>query len=229
MARSVMDPAACLRSRVLLSSSIVTATLKKLTLGLSLLACLATAQAQPAGKVPFDAAEAEALLAPGQASLIGRVYAITTARKPLIEFFQKRKYGNNLMVYLVPLTRHVQSVTEGVSAKQLFYVVMSKLDPTAEVWSARVMTDEEGNFRFRALKPGKYLLLVTIPYRTEAYNHEYQGEMTTTTYVNNIPIGFSTESIYKDGPVHEIDLEHYIVRVVTVEAGEPVTDLGTFD
>lgn len=164
------------------------AALRKLALGLSLLACLASAQAQPSSPTPFHPAEAEALLAPGEASLTGRIYTVPSGRKALIEFFQKRKYGNNLMVYLLPATAHLKSVTQGVSDDQLFYAVLSKLDPQAEVWSARVMTDEEGNFRFRALKPGQYLLLATIPYKTEAYNREYQGEVTTTTYPNRVLI-----------------------------------------
>lgn len=197
--------------------------------GLAAFASLVSAQAQPTGPVPFDSGEAEALLGPGESSLAGRIYAITSGRKALIEFFQQRKYGNNLMVYLLPMTGHVKSLTEGVSEQQLFYVVLSKLDPQAELWSARVMTDEEGRFRFRALKPGSYLLLATIPYKAEAFKREYQGEMTTTTYVNNIPVGFTTDSIYSDGPTHLIDLEHTIVRMVKVEAGERETDLGTFD
>ncbi|MBS2035194.1 hypothetical protein JST97_09395 [bacterium] len=205
------------------------ASLRNLAAGLLVLACLASVQAQPSTRPLFNPAEAEELLAPGEASLTGRIFTVTNGRKALISFFEKRKYGNNLVVYLLPMTGHVKAVTEGVADDQLFYVVLSKLDPQAEGWSARVMTDEEGNFRFRALKPGKYLLMATIPYKTEVYNHEYQGEMTTTTYLNNVPIGFSSESIYKDGPSREIDLDHYIVRMVTVEADQPVTDLGTFD
>lgn len=212
---------------LLLNSTIVKVNLKILVVVWAALACLA--QAQPSGPLPFDAGEAEALLGPGERSLVGRIYAITSARKALIEFFQQRKYGNNLMVYLLPMTGHVKSLTEGVSDQQLFYVVLSKLDAQAELWSARTMTDEEGRFRFRALKPGRYLFLATIPYKAEAFKREYAGEVTTTTYVNNIPIGFSTESIYNDGPTHKIDLEHTIVRVVQVEANEPETDLGTFD
>lgn len=204
-------------------------TLRNFVLGLSAWACLVSAQAQTSARVSFRPAEAEALLEPGEASLVGRIYTVPSGRKALISFFEKRKYGNNLMVYLIPLSGHVRSVIEGVSEDRLFYAVMSKMDPQAEVWSARVMTDEEGNFRFRALKPGKYLLLATIPYQTEMYNREYQGEVTTTTYMNNVPIGFNTESIYKDGPSQTVDLDHYIVRTVTVEAKERETDLGTFD
>ena len=204
-------------------------SLKNLTFGLMALACLASAQAQEKGKVPFDAREAEALLAPGESTLTGRLYAITSGRKALIPIFEQRKYGSDMMVYLLPMTRHVKSVTEGVSDTKLFYEVLTRLEGQAEGWSARVLTDSEGRFRFRALKPGKYLLMASIPYKKEVFNREYQGEMTTTTFVNNIPIGFSSESIYLDGPTHKIDLDHTILRVVTVEADEKVTDLGDVD
>lgn len=203
---------------------------KKLAVAVTAVGCLAVAAgAEEQAKVPFDAREAEALLEPGESTLVGRLYAITSARKALIPIFQQRKYGSDMMVYLLPMTAHVKSVTDGVPSKQLFYAVLSGLDGQSEGWSARVLTDSEGRFRFRALKPGKYLLLASIPYKADAFTREYQGEMTTTTFVNNIPIGFSSESIYLDGPTHKIDLDHTIVRIVTIEADEKETDVGDVD
>lgn len=58
------------------------------------------------------------------------------------------------------MTKHVKSITEGDASDRLDYAVYGRLE--AEAWSARVLTDHEGRFQFRAPQPGKYLLPVGL-------------------------------------------------------------------
>ncbi len=213
--------------------------MKNLTSLLAATLCAVTAFAQdpgdrkaprPAGETPFDPAEAEALLAPGEASVTGRIYAITSAKKAIIKAFQQREYGKNTMVHLFPMTKHVQSLADENPGRQLFFALLSKLDPSSEVWTARAITDEGGNFKFRALKPGRYMLVATIPYKASVVTRTDTGMVNTTaTFMNGWPVSFNSERIYSYGPSHKIDLDHNVVRIVTVRGDTPLTNLGDLD
>lgn len=190
--------------------------------------------ASPAPQSFFDPADAIAGLEAGEAILIGRPSASRTAGsgKSKIE----RVYSKNEVVYLLPFSPFIQSlVTANANNKG---VLIALLAPAQE-YSARVLTDENGYFVFRGLKPGRYLLLTAVPYKAAVTIREDTGKTRTETQYNSTPIfgaegfeGYQLESSTSiTSPIYRYrdavtDLEHRILKIVDVRADQTVTNLG---
>lgn len=207
---------------------------------LALSCCLAGLVSVPALAEPdpvFDPAAAIVGLEPGEATLTGRPGAsrrsLPNAKEPgKVE----RVYSQNEVVYLLPFSPFVQATVDKYANN--IGVLVVQIAPAQE-YSARVLTDENGYFTFRGLKPGRYLLMTAVPYEAEVSIREDTGKTRTDTQYSGTQWfgpygagGFQLESSTSiTSPIYRYrsaisDLEHRIVKVVEVSADKPTTNLG---
>lgn len=212
------------------------------TIGIFLLLSgfLGIASAPALSAPPFDPTDAIAGLAPGESTLTGRPGASRRAlpgsqNKGKVE----RVYSKNEVVYLMPFSPFIEAVVaENAKNKALLIVSITP----AQEYSARVLTDDNGYFTFRGLKPGRYLLLTAIPYQAAVTIREDTGKTRTDTQYRGIqwmgpndPGAFQLESSTSiTSPVYRYrnaisDLEHRILKVVEVKADQRVTNLGEIE
>jgi hypothetical protein len=192
--------------------------------------------ASPAPQSFFDPADAITGLEAGEATLIGRPSASRKALPSSGKSKIEQVYSKNEVVYLLPFSPFIQSlVTANANNKG---VLIALLAPAQE-YSARVLTDDNGYFVFRGLKPGRYLLLTAVPYKAAVTIREDTGKTRTETQYNSTPIfgaegfeGFQLESSTSiTSPIYRYrdavtDLEHRIIKIVDVKADQTVTNLG---
>jgi hypothetical protein len=170
----------------------------------------------------FDPVEAKTMLEPGKATLKGRTFVTHQSRSR----GKERIYGNTQTVYLFPMTTYARNVLEKAGNRTLVIMMLSK----AQEHTARVITDKSGNFTFRGLKSGQYLLLTSIPYEADVKVREDTGRTRTRTQYNTDWFGNVISSTGITEPIYKYreatsNLEHRIFKLVEVKDGN-VTDLG---
>lgn len=203
-----------------------------------ILACVASsaALALPAHAQSLaDIAEAIAALEMGDHTLTGRPGATRTVladagkRKGLFSRGPKteRVYTHNQTVVLWPYTRLVEAIVVKYNGDP--FLVTSSLGELGKV-SARSLTDADGVFHFRGLKPGRYLLHTRVPYEAAVTVREDTGRTRTeTTFQTDgyfITGADSVTSKVYDYRQATSELEHTVFKIVEVKADSAVTAIG---
>ncbi|KFN41264.1 hypothetical protein N789_05080 [Arenimonas oryziterrae DSM 21050 = YC6267] len=196
-----------------------------------LLAAPSPAQAQSQA----DIAESIAQLEMGPHTLTGRPGATRAAladagkRRGLFSRGAKseRVYTQNQPVILIPYTRRVEAIVLKYNGDP--FPVLSSLGELGN-YTARALTDANGEFHFRGLKPGRYLLSTTVPYEAAVTIREDTGRTRTDTTIttdgyNIIGASSVTSKVY-DYRNATSDLEHRVFKLVEVKADRTVTALG---
>jgi len=203
------------------------------------IAALSAALAAPSpalAQSQADIAESIAALEMGEHTLTGRPGATRTAladagkRKGLFSRGPKteRVYTHNQTVVLWPYTRLVEAIV--VKHNGSPFLVTSSLGELGN-YSARALTDADGVFHFRGLKPGRYLLSVKVPYEAAVTVREDTGRTRTETTFQtsdgfNITSADSVTSKIYDYHNTTSDLEHHVFKIVEVKADSAVTAIG---
>lgn len=178
--------------------------------------------------IPFSMAEATDLMAIGEATLKGQ--ALFKYRKTLLQVVGVKKlYARDQVAYLFPMTKFLKSWVERYAPQGLRFGTFN-LQPELDWVAARTITDQEGRFTFRGLKPGQYLLWVVIPYEMEGVIQQETGQWATRTYTANVG-NFSFVSAAVREPVTRAatvvrELENHVIHVVDIPEGQKVVDLG---
>lgn len=182
--------------------------------------------------IPFSMEEASDLMGIGEATLKGQ--ALFTFKKTALQLVGVKKlYARNQVAYLFPMTKFLQAWVARYGAQGLRFGTFN-LQPELDHVAARVITDDEGRFTFRGLKPGQYLLWVVIPYEMEGVIQQETGQWQTKTYTSSMstPMGsFSFVSAAVREPVTRAatqvrELENHVIHVVNVPEGQKLVDLG---
>ena len=205
--------------------------------------------AQP--RAPGDAEQAAELMAYGPHTLTGRAgatrYTLPQAdakgrkRKPKTR--TERVHAPNEVVYLLAWTDLVAAaVAKGNGSFALTRTNLLTEGGEAIRINARTLTREDGTFRIRGLKPGRYVILTEVPYKAAVIVRTDTGRTRTETSTQGFPvfqggqqIGFvPTSSTSVTSPIYRYDralsdLKHFILKVVDVRADVPVTELGEIE
>lgn len=139
----------------------------------------------------------------------------------------ERVTTKNEVVYLYPYTAAAEAAIRKFGNNPV--VIAGHLGDVAP-FKARTFTDANGYFRFRALKPGRYLLITAVPYQVATTTREDTGKTRTrTSFGYNgwdlVSANSVTEPIYRYTPGLS-EFEHRIVKIVDVRADRQLTDLG---
>lgn len=199
-------------------------------------AALSTALASPANaQSQADIAESIAGLEMGNHTLTGRPGATRTVladagkRRGLFSRGPKteRVYTHNQTVVLWPYTRLVEAIVVKYNGDP--FLVTSSLGELGQ-YTARSLTDANGEFRFRGLKPGRYLLSIRVPYEAAVTVREDTGRTRTETTFetdgyNIIGADSVTSKVY-DYRQATSGLEHHVFKIVEVKADSAVTAIG---
>lgn len=230
--------------------------LSRRALSVAMVCALAHGALLPAAAAPsqadaVDIAKTEDLLAFGPHSLSGRAGATRVSlpqtnakggrKKPKSR--TERVYALNEVVYLLPWSDKVAAAV----AKGNGDIVLTRLYLMTEGGAAmrnngRALTRADGSFRFRGLRPGRYVLLTEVPYQAAVTVRSDTGKTRTDTSTAGFPvfqggqqIGFvPTSSTSVTSPIYRFDqaisdLKHYIVKIVEVRGDMPDTDLGEIE
>jgi hypothetical protein len=211
-----------------------------------LLPCAESAAAQQGNST--DARQANDLMAFGPHMLTGRAGATRNSlpindakgRKKKRRSRTERVHAADEVVYLIPWTEKVAAaIAKGNGNIALTRVYLITEGGEATRLNARTFTRENGIFRFRGLKPGRYVLLTEVPYKAAVTIRSDTGRTRTETSTQGFPvfqggqqIGFvPTSSTSVTSPIYRYDkavsdLRHYILKVVDVRSDVSVTDLG---
>ncbi|QIG54483.1 hypothetical protein G6N82_10270 [Altererythrobacter sp. BO-6] len=200
---------------------------------------------------PADLAQAQQLIAHGPHTLTGRPGATryslpqtdAKGKKKKPKSKTERVYAGNEVVYLLPWSDKVAAaIAKGNGSIPLTRAYLMTEGGAAQRYNARTLTREDGSFRIRGLKPGRYVLITEVPYQAAVTIRQDTGKTrteTTTqgygTFLNGVQIGFvPTSSTSVTSPIYRYDnaisdLKHYIVKVVEVRSDAPVTNLGEIE
>lgn len=142
----------------------------------------------------------------------------------------ERIVTKNEVVYLFPHTPAIDAAVRKFGNNPA--AIATELGVAAR-YKARTFTDDDGFFRFRGLKPGRYLLMTAVPYEAATITADDTGKVRTTTFFdyNGWFISGATsvsEPIYRyRNTVSKFD--HPIVKVVDVRPDKPQTALGEIE
>lgn len=179
--------------------------------------------AQASQNLPrFDPQQAIELLAPGGATIKGRPYAIASGG--LIN--RKKAYPSNKVVYLFPMTTYLKAWHDEYRKDP--NIGRYHLSPEVSQYCAQALTDEEGYFQIRGLKPGRYMLFTEFPYTAKVRQRYDTGRTRTTGQVfSDWSVELTTSPIYRTRKVRT-DLTRTIFRVVEIKQDRTTVDLGEF-
>lgn len=173
---------------------------------------------------PFNLEEAQRMMAIGEATLRGQA-SMTVKRSRFQILPGTTLYAREQQAFLFPMTAFLQAWVERHAAQGLFYGKF-KLQPELDLVAARTLTDREGRFTFRGLKPGRYLLWVVIPYEQERTIAQETGQWQTTTFSSfGVVTAAVREPVYRAAQ-QVIELEDHVIHVVDIPPDRSVVDLG---
>ena len=139
----------------------------------------------------------------------------------------ERVYTHNQTAILIPFTPVVEALTMKYQGDP--FPILSSLGELGG-YTARALTDANGVFHFRGLKPGRYLLSIRVPYDAAVTIREDTGRTRTDTTFEtdgyNITGANSVTSKVYDYRNATSELEHHVFKLVEVKADQAVTDLG---
>lgn len=174
--------------------------------------------------LPFDAQEAADLMAIGPVTVRGQASA--TFKKGLLSPSVTLQ-ARNQVAFLLPMTRFLKAwVAQYAEQEGGLRFAQYFLQPELDDVAARTLTDAEGRFAFRGLRPGQYLLWVAIPYEVDTERQVPTGESLTRTWSS---FGIVTAAVRE--PVTRTErsvtkLENHVIHVITVPEGQTELDLG---
>ncbi len=179
-----------------------------------------------------DPAFARSQMEIGQHILTGRPGVTRKAmdQRGRVKGGRERVYTHDEVVFLFPLTPKVEVAVSRFGGNST--AIATELGSAAR-FRARTFTDDRGYFRFRGLKPGRYLLMVAVPYIAATRTKEETGEVRTSmqyTYDR----WFITSATAVSEPVYRYRnsttaLEHRIVRIVEIRPDRTETALGEIE
>ncbi len=133
-------------------------------------------------KTKLDSAEAKAAIAVGETTIKGVAFTkpktIYGYKAPLAE----RIYANHILIELFPMTPYYQEWynlkknEENLKKNKIVY-----MDRAAYKYRVTCETNSKGEFTFPKMKPGKYLIVGTLPW----YNTKSYDQYTGSGYGNN--------------------------------------------
>jgi len=174
--------------------------------------------------LPFSMEEAAGLMAIGESTLQGQ--ASMSLRKTLLQLRPGTPlYAREQPVYLFPMTKFLQAWVQRHAAGGL-RMGMFNLQPELDHVAARALTDREGRFRFRGLKPGQYLLWVVIPYEVEGWIAQETGQHQITTFSHWGIVTAAVREPVTRSAKQVRELENHVIHVVDIPPGQSVVDLG---
>ncbi|MEA9886612.1 hypothetical protein VDG05_20205 [Xanthomonas campestris pv. raphani] len=119
----------------------------------------------------FDTEEAERLLEPGSGSLRGKLEM--TINKGMLR--KKEKFvAQYQLVTLLPMSSYMRAWEKKYSKSP--WLGMMLIDDRVLPFSARTLTSVDGNYEFRGLKPGRYLMISKIPYKMDVIIRNETGQ-----------------------------------------------------
>jgi hypothetical protein len=198
-----------------------------------------------------DTQQIASLMEFGPHSLTGRPGATRTAL-PIIDAKGKKRtpksrtervHAANEIVYLLPWSDRVAAaIAKGNGSMALTRTYLITEGGAAMRHNARTLTREDGSFRLRGLKAGRYVLWTEVPYQAAVTIKTDTGKTRTETSTQGFPIfqggqqiGYvPTSSTSVTSPIYRYDkaiseLKHYILKIVEVRSDVPVTDLGDIE
>lgn len=173
---------------------------------------------------PFDMEEASGLMAIGETTLTGQ--ASVTFKKSRFQIVPGTTlYAREQQVFLFPMTRFLRAWVERYAPQGLRYGVFN-LQPELDLVAARTLTDREGRFVFRGLKPGQYLLWAVFPYEVERLVAQETGQWQTTTFSSFGIVTAAVREPVTRAATQVIELENHVIHVVDIPPGQAKVDLG---
>lgn len=174
--------------------------------------------------LPFSYEEAAGLMAIGETTLTGQA-SMTIKRSRFQIVPGTTLYARDQQVLLFPMTKFLKAWVQRHAAQGLRYGAFN-LQPELDTVAARSITDKEGRFGFRGLKPGQYLLWVKIPYEVEGLIEQQTGEWQTTTFsaFNIVTAAVSEPVTRRVTQVRE--LENDVIHVVDIPPERRLVELG---
>lgn len=162
-------------------------------------------------QVRFDSIEARTALAEGTVTVLGVAYT-----KPKTKFGYKaplasKIYANHIIVELFPWTSYfeewfrLKKKDENVKKNRIVY-----MDTEAYRYRLTCETNEKGAFTFPNMKPGKYIIVGTLPWNTTGSYDQYMG----TAY------GTYSNTNYYERQYYTITHSDFLMEVFEVKAGE---------
>jgi hypothetical protein len=172
--------------------------------------------------VRFDAAEAARLMEVGETALTGQAYML---EKGGLLRADTKLHAKNEVVYLFPMNNFLKAWVERYRSTGLANG-RYELHPEVAHYAARVITDDEGRFRFRGLKPGEYLLWTVVRFEKDVEFLQSTGRSQTVTWSSyGIVTAAVREPIFRTAKAtHRFG--HNIIRLVSIAPDQAVVDLG---
>lgn len=131
---------------------------------------------------PFDVAQADAQMSPGNSTIRGTIAAKEgRALVPALNLSRTHRADKGTIVTLMPYTAHLAewlATDKRLSRK----ATLKKAMMTPEALSYRIVTkvtDDAGTFEFTHLRPGKYFIIATVNYVVAGSRLQQTGSVDT--------------------------------------------------
>lgn len=164
-------------------------------------------------QTPFDSVAAKNALAEG--SVIVKGIAFTKPRNELgfKPPLGDRIYANHIVVELFPYTSYfeewhqLKQKEENVKRNKIVY-----MDSVAYRYRLTCETNSRGEFTFPKMKPGKYIVMGTLPWQSTGSYDQYTG----SGYGS-----YGTQVNYYERQYYTISHSDFLMQVIEIEPGRP--------
>lgn len=176
----------------------------------------------------FDKDLAANALAPGNAAIRGVAYTKGSQNSKrlqiLLDKLEKKKLARRgTIVRLFPLTPYFQEYLELRSKYKPSGKKIAVITPEAYKYRMETtVADDNGNFQFTNLKPGKYLLEADVTYTKTGTVSEQVG---TETGYNVFGQEISSNPIYSSYSI-AYDITNYVSETVEIVDAEAIIEVG---
>lgn len=162
-------------------------------------------------QVWFNKKEAVQKLEIGKTTITGEAFTRETAGVAA-----KYKPPKGTKVLLFPVTDYIKEYLSMKKSNPQVAIVM-----TEEAFAHRIeaLTDENGNFVFKQMKPGKYLIMCNILFAGTGVAVRESGR---THYYNGYGYAGSTPTY--ESYMYNYDGDHFLSKYVEIEEGEKVVE-----
>lgn len=163
-------------------------------------------------KQKFDSIEAKKAIAYGTTTINGVAFTKPRNNLGFKAPLADRIYANHIMVELFPLTPYfeewynLKKKEENIKRKK--YVFM---DTEAYRYRLTCETNSKGEFVFPKMKPGKYVIMGTLPYNTSGSYDKYSG-----SGYNN----YGGRTDYYDRQYYTITHSDFLIQIIEVKEGD---------
>lgn len=163
-------------------------------------------------KQKFDSVAAKNALAYGKTTVKGVAFTKEKNALGFAPLMAERIYANHIMVELFPLTPYFQEwydlkkTSENVKKNKIVY-----MDTSAYRQRLTCETNSKGEFTFPEMRPGKYIILGTLPWsKTQSYD-KYTG----SGYGN-----YGGRVDYYDRQYYTISHSDFLMQIIEVKEGD---------